>query len=357
MFNKKHLLCSLHIYRFNIGCSSRQCGRNLSFTNTIFQKLKVKVEEEVLEIEYKVGTEPIKKCQENIKHEIEDKRIKEETVTVSNSAAIEKTIPINTLTTEKKYDTSSSSYVQLRDNDKTPFVFNTETITSYPIVGSPDIIASLMKNKKQSLIPSVSEILRETMPEESKDALESWQKRMIEDIGYEQFFNYTKELRRTGKLLHRYIQNQLEHKDVPLYPEIELAYKSVKPFLSQIYPQKLEACVTHPNLMYYGFVDCIAVYRDELCVIDWKKSDKKRPTLASTHDAPIQISAYIGAVNASHLLPYMVTKGLIVIAYTNGEDASVYEIEDQLLQRKWDNWLQRLKSFYNNPKKKSFSEA
>lgn len=46
--------------------------------------------------------------------------------------------------------------------------------------------------------------------------------------------------------------------------------------------------------------------RGELCVIDWKKSDKDKPTLESTYDAPVQVSAYVGAVNASSLYPFTV---------------------------------------------------
>lgn len=43
-------------------------------------------------------------------------------------------------------------------------------------------------------------------------------------------------------------------------------------------------------------------FRNILCVIDWKTSKKIKPTIRDTFDNPIQIAAYIGAINNSQLL-------------------------------------------------------
>lgn len=32
-------------------------------------------------------------------------------------------------------------------------------------------------------------------------------------------------------------------------------------------------------------------------LIEWKKSDKQKPEIGKTYDAPIQLSAYFGAMN------------------------------------------------------------
>lgn len=32
-------------------------------------------------------------------------------------------------------------------------------------------------------------------------------------------------------------------------------------------------------------------------VIEWKKSDRKKPIIQYTYDAPLQMTAYIGAIN------------------------------------------------------------
>lgn len=38
-------------------------------------------------------------------------------------------------------------------------------------------------------------------------------------------------------------------------------------------------------------------YRDTPVVIEWKKSSRDKSSLQATYDAPIQLAAYMGAVN------------------------------------------------------------
>lgn len=47
-------------------------------------------------------------------------------------------------------------------------------------------------------------------------------------------------------------------------------------------------------------------HRGENYVIDWKKSDKKKSNLKETYDGPVQVAAYIGAINTSNLYPFVV---------------------------------------------------
>jgi hypothetical protein len=39
------------------------------------------------------------------------------------------------------------------------------------------------------------------------------------------------------------------------------------------------------------------VCRGKPVIIEWKKSDKQKPEIEKTYDAPLQLSAYFGAMN------------------------------------------------------------
>lgn len=59
--------------------------------------------------------------------------------------------------------------------------------------------------------------------------------------------------------------------------------------------------------------------RGKTYLIDWKMSGKRQTSLATTYDAPIQVAAYIGVINAFNEYSFKIDKGLVIVAYTNGE--------------------------------------
>lgn len=91
-------------------------------------------------------------------------------------------------------------------------------------------------------------------------------------------------------------------------------------------------------------------------MIEWKKSDKPRKSIALTYDNPVQLAAYFGAVsndlNYKHL---NVRDALLVIAYTDGSKADVYHLPTDKLREHWAQWLIRLEEYtkkYSNDSEK-----
>ncbi|XP_063774214.1 mitochondrial genome maintenance exonuclease 1 isoform X2 [Pseudophryne corroboree] len=152
-------------------------------------------------------------------------------------------------------------------------------------------------------LPSVTRILQQTMPMEQAFYLERWKQRMIMELGEEGFIEYTAAIFSQGKMFHarleylllsgdEFTRKQEETKELSGY------LASVEHVLSDVAEIKtLESAVVHSELNYLGFVDCVAQYREKLCLIDWKTSEKQKPQLKNTFDNPLQVAAYIGAIN------------------------------------------------------------
>lgn len=206
------------------------------------------------------------------------------------------------------------------------------------------------RNQTRSTLPSVSKILKATMPVDRAVALAQWEERMIAQMGQAGFEAYQKAMLDRGHRLHSYIEHFLLEGTTSLSSEDDVSLKhtqSIAPLLSQFsHPHSLESQVVHPTLKYHGYLDCVAVYKGKiLALIDWKTSEKKKASLASTFDNPLQIVAYIGALNHDPRYPFQIDHGLIVIVHNDGLEAKVLGISKQKLDIYWKAWLERLKLY------------
>ncbi|NXS30621.1 MGME1 exonuclease, partial [Pomatostomus ruficeps] len=200
-------------------------------------------------------------------------------------------------------------------------------------------------------MPSVTRILQQTLSPQQIFYLERWKQKMIEELGEEGFEEYTKNLFLQGELFHSALESiflseepaaQEEGKD-----DVVAGYlSSVEHVLGDISEVKaLESAVHHETLQYLGLVDCVAKYRGRLCVIDWKTSEKPKPFLQNTYDNPLQVAAYIGAINHDANYDFQVRCGLIVVAYKNGSPAHPHFMDPDLCSHYWDKWLLRLEEY------------
>ncbi|XP_035255508.1 mitochondrial genome maintenance exonuclease 1 [Anguilla anguilla] len=249
---------------------------------------------------------------------------------------------------------------------KTPFpLVNSRTISDRIDLMSeaergPPIRIALQRGAGRSTTPSVTRILQQTMPPDQAFYLERWKKRMIAELGEEGFKEYTLNIFRQGKQFHTALETILMAGEVPA--EDAEASEAVEGYLESIQHvlqdisdvRAIESAVQHQSLGYLGLVDCVAQFRGKLCVIDWKTSEKPKPFLHSTYDNPLQVAAYIGALNNDDNYKYQVERGLIVVAYKDGTPAHPHAMTSDLCQDYWTKWLLRLEEFVE--KKSTASE-
>ncbi|XP_057329251.1 mitochondrial genome maintenance exonuclease 1-like [Microplitis mediator] len=230
-------------------------------------------------------------------------------------------------------------------------------ITNFPLIKTPkddqdywkisEIITQPLIESKNFSLPGVTKILSATMSDEAKLMLENWKKKMILKLGVEGFEKYNQDLLNDSKIMHSLIGNTLMKEQVDVPDHLKLTYSSIKLILKDVTDVRLiESHVVHPTLGYRGIIDCVACYRGTLCLIDWKKSEKIK-TLSSIYDSPLQLSAYIGALNSDPNYPFKVKTGVLAIAYVDGQPPSVFEFTASKLEFYWQEWLKRVKKYYS----------
>ncbi|XP_069463644.1 mitochondrial genome maintenance exonuclease 1 [Ambystoma mexicanum] len=209
-------------------------------------------------------------------------------------------------------------------------------------------------------IPSVTRVLQKTMPMEQAFYLERWKQKMIMELGEEGFIEYTAAVFSKGRLFHTSLEALLlsSEEQIQERDRIEVSdyLSSVEHILGDIRGVRaLESAVHHHTLQYRGLVDCVAEYRGQLCVIDWKTSEKPKPHLRDTFDNPLQVAAYIGAINHDGNYNFQVSCGLIVVAYKDGSPAHPHFMDSELCSQYWNKWLLRLEEFLEKKEKNPVS--
>ncbi|XP_040285600.1 mitochondrial genome maintenance exonuclease 1 [Bufo bufo] len=241
---------------------------------------------------------------------------------------------------------------QIPLNNPNKVILNVKTDPNMPVkIGLPG------KNQMiNGRLPSVTRILQQTMPMEQAFYLERWKQRMIMELGEEGFIEYTAAMFSKGKLFHAQLEDLLlsaeQYTEKAEDTEELVGYmNSVEDVLSDVVRVKsLESAVVHSDLQYLGFVDCVAQYRGKLCVIDWKTSEKQKPNLKNTFDNPLQVAAYMGAINHDSNYNFQVDCGLIVIAYKDGSPAHAHFMNSEMCLHYWDKWLLRLEEYKEKKK-------
>ncbi|KAL4833264.1 hypothetical protein H8958_012785 [Nasalis larvatus] len=214
---------------------------------------------------------------------------------------------------------------------------------------------------QNNVIPSVTRVLQQTMTKQQVFWLERWKQRMILELGEDGFKEYNSNIFLQGKRFHEALesilspQETLKERDENL---LKSGYiESVQHILKDVSGVRaLESAVQHETLNYIGLLDCVAEYQGKLCVIDWKTSEKPKPFIQSTFDNPLQVVAYMGAMNHDTNYSFQVQCGLIVVAYKDGSPAHPHFMDAELCSQYWAKWLLRLEEYMEKKKNQNIQK-
>lgn len=207
-------------------------------------------------------------------------------------------------------------------------------------------------NRPARFLPSVSQILKETMPPERKKALQDWEERMIAEMGLENFMKMQDETLQRGNLLHSALEHFFFQGSLPDPMAIKDGISrnhlsSIGPIIDCFHrpPLSIESQVIHPDLDYVGYFDALTFLEDTAVLIDWKTSKKEKLSLRATFDAPLQVAAYVGALNHDARYPFQIENAMIVVIYNDGGKATMLKLNKLQLQKHWIQWLERCKLY------------
>ncbi|KOB72415.1 Mitochondrial genome maintenance exonuclease 1 [Operophtera brumata] len=204
----------------------------------------------------------------------------------------------------------------------------TKSSPAQPGYASEDKILQIKQHQNDfaKQYPSVTLILNKTMTEESAKTLEKWKQERIAEMGLEEFNRFYE----VGTKFHSTLKNYFTQprSELRIEKDVEGVWTSVADVLKHISsPKAIESNVVHPLL------------KDKPTLIEWKKSDKPRKSIALTYDNPVQLAAYFGAVcndlNYKHL---NVRDALL---------ADAYHLSTDKLRSHWAQWLSRLEQYSN----------
>ena len=206
-----------------------------------------------------------------------------------------------------------------------------------------------------SKVPSVTTILDRTKPEEKRQALANWKKR----VGEQQAQQITTEAANRGTRMHAYLEHYALQSDMKPLPGNPFAQPSWF-MAAEVILQGLgnvdefwgvEVPVYYSGL-YAGTTDCLGLWKGQPAIIDFKQTNKpkKREWI---DDYFIQLAAYASAHNSTHGTD--IKTGVIMMAqqpavlHDGALDKPVYTeyVIEQSEFAHWNNeWNKRVEQYY-----------
>jgi hypothetical protein len=194
-------------------------------------------------------------------------------------------------------------------------------------------------------VPSVTTILDATKPEEAKQALREWRKR----VGEEKAKEITTEAAGRGTRMHKWLENHVKT-GVAGEPGSNPYSKQSHSMAQQIIENGLNKCQefwgTEVSLyfpeVYAGTTDLVGVHENVECIMDHKQTNKpkKREWI---EDYFIQLAAYANAHN--EVYGTKIRKGVIFMCSADLKYQQ-FIIEDKEFDFYIEKWYKRLEEYY-----------
>lgn len=153
-----------------------------------------------------------------------------------------------------------------------------------------------------SRVPSVTTILDRTKPQEQREALANWKKR----VGEQRAQEITTEAANRGTRMHAYLEHYIMSEDMkPLpgntfaHPSWFMAAEVILQGLSNVTEFWGTEVPVYYSGLYAGTTDCVGMWKGQPAILDFKQTNrpKKREWI---DDYFIQLAAYAAAHNATH---------------------------------------------------------
>jgi hypothetical protein len=206
-----------------------------------------------------------------------------------------------------------------------------------------------------SKVPSVTTILDKTKPQEKREALANWKKR----VGEQKAQEITTEAANRGTRMHAYLEHYVLQEDMKPLPSNPFAHPSwfmaaeviLKGLSSVDEFWGVEVPVYYSGL-YAGTSDCIGVWKGRPAIMDFKQTNrpKKREWI---EDYFLQLAAYAQAHDNMH--GTSIDQGVILMAaqpkpledgtYTTPEYQE-FVVEKEEFNHWKDQWNQRVEFYY-----------
>lgn len=192
-------------------------------------------------------------------------------------------------------------------------------------------------------LPSVTTILNATKPQEARDRLMNWRSR----LGTEEANRVSTTASRRGTQTHKYIKSYLLGEDITCPDASRPYWDSIQPVLQNIDAVRLvESPVCHYDLNYAGVVDCVASFNGVPCVCEWKTADKPKGTIERLYDYPLQLAAYLGAVNHSYREYGIDLERVLLVVAIPEMAAEVFWLETTAINTYWQQWETRVAAYW-----------